>query len=128
MFISEAFASVEQTGVGTGSMAVTLVQLGAILLIFYLFMIRPQIKRMKAHEAMVNALKIGDEVVTTGGIHGKVVKLNGANISIEVAEGVNIVVERMNISAVIVSQAPKSETKENNTKTTAKKTKVKKQK
>lgn len=104
MFISNAFAAAGTAGAESGSLAVTLTQLGLILLIFYFFLIRPQTKKIKEHAAMVDALKIGDKVITNGGIYGTVVKINGAEVSLEVASGVNIVVDRMYIGSLAASQ------------------------
>lgn len=104
MFISEAFAAAGTAGAESGSLAVTLTQLGLILLIFYFFLIRPQTKKIKEHTAMVEALKVGDKVITNGGIYGTVVKINGAEISLEVASGVNIAVDRMYIGGLAAPQ------------------------
>ena len=59
----------------------------------------------------VNALKVGDKVLTNGGIYGKVSKLEDNKVSLEVAEKVNIVVERMSISGVVDDKKEVSETK-----------------
>ncbi|MBP5215370.1 MAG: preprotein translocase subunit YajC [Alphaproteobacteria bacterium] len=99
MFISEAFAAAE-TANQAGGLSATLVQLALILLIFYFFLIRPQQKKIREHSEMVNALKVGDKVLTSGGIHGKVSKIDGNEISLEVADKVNIVIDRMSISGV----------------------------
>lgn len=122
MFINDAFASAAAPAVESGSMAVTLTQLGLILLIFYFFLIRPQQKKMKEHTAMVEALKVGDRVLTSGGIYGVVKKLNGTEVTIEIAPDVNVSVERMTISGLAV-QAEKTETvaKPNKAKKTSKK-------
>ena len=122
MFINDAFASAAAPAVESGSMAVTLTQLGLILLIFYFFLIRPQQKKMKEHPALVEALKVGDRVLTSGGIYGVVKKLNGTEVTIEIAPDVNVSVERMTISGLAV-QAEKTETvaKPNKAKKTSKK-------
>ena len=121
MLISNAFAAAGEAGMQSGSMAVTLTQLGLILIIFYFFLIRPQTKKMKEHTAMAEGLKVGDRVLTSGGIYGKITKLNGMEVTVEIAAGVNVAVDRMTISGVVAPETKQAETKP--VKTKAKKTK-----
>ena len=104
MFISEAFAAPAAAATGAGSMGGTLIQLALILLIFYFFLIRPQQKKIKAHADMVEALKVGDRVLTNGGVYGTVAKLNGIEVSLEIAPGVIIIVDRMSVSGVVPAE------------------------
>lgn len=69
--------------------------------IFYFLLIRPQQKRAKEHRALLDALKKGDQVVTAGGIHGKVSAIDEAVVSLEVATGVNIKVDKGHIARVV---------------------------
>ena len=69
-----------------------------MFVVLYFVMIRPQMKRQKEHKAMIEALAKGDEVVTSGGLLGKVAKMDDNFLSLEVASGVEIKVQR---SAVI---------------------------
>lgn len=108
MFISEAFAAPATATAGAGSMGGTLIQLALILLIFYFFLIRPQQKKIKAHTDMVEALKVGDKVITNGGLYGTVAKLNGMEISLEIAPDVVVVVDRMSISGVVPVESNKT--------------------
>lgn len=62
--------------------------------IFYFLLIRPQQKKQKAHRAMLEALKKGDKVWTNGGILGAIVDIDGDNLTIEIATGVNVVIKR----------------------------------
>jgi preprotein translocase subunit YajC len=79
-----------------------------IAVIFYFFMIRPQSKRYKEHQAMVSALARGDKVVTNGGLFGKVTKVDTDTVHVEIAEGVVVQLERMAIArAVDKHGAPK---------------------
>jgi preprotein translocase subunit YajC len=71
-----------------------------IIGIMYFLMIRPQQKRLKDHQAMVAALRRGDTVVTSGGIIGKVAKVDEQEVQIEIAEGIRIKVVRSTISEV----------------------------
>ena len=102
MFINEAFAaSAEVSG---GSVGTVLIQIALILLIFYFLLIKPQQKRMKQHQDMIQALKVGDRVITNGGIYGRVAKIDGAEIALEVAPKVEITVDRMSVSGVVQNE------------------------
>ena len=114
MFITDAYAAAPAM-IESGSLAGTLMQLALILLIFYFLLIRPMKKREQAHNAMVEALKIGDKVLTNGGIYGTVAKIEGLKISLEVAPDVNIVFDRMAISAVLPAEEKKSVAKSKKT-------------
>jgi len=105
MFINDAFAADAATAVQGGALGGTLVQLALILLIFYFFLIRPQQKKMREHAAMVNALKVGDNVLLSSGIYGKVSKIKDDKISVEIAPSVEILVDRMTIGAVVDDMA-----------------------
>ncbi|MBI5442151.1 MAG: preprotein translocase subunit YajC [Deltaproteobacteria bacterium] len=72
----------------------------AMFAIFYFLLIRPQQKRAKEHKAMLNALKRGDEVVTQGGIHGRVTGITEDVVNLEIAPEVKIRVQRSAISAI----------------------------
>ncbi len=107
MFISEAFAqATEAAAVSQGSLSGTLIQLGLIFVIFYFFLIRPQQKKVKQHELMLRAIKKGDKVVTGGGVYAKVVKADeaSADIVVEIAEGVNVVVNRGTIRDLVLDE------------------------
>jgi preprotein translocase subunit YajC len=71
-----------------------------IIGIMYFLMIRPQQKRLKEHQAMVSALRRGDTVVTSGGIIGKVTKVDDQELQVEIAEGVRIKIVRSTVSEV----------------------------
>jgi preprotein translocase subunit YajC len=69
-----------------------------IIVVFYFFMIRPQMKKAKDHKKFVEELKKGDKVITTSGIHGKIVDLNEATFLIEVESGTKIRFEKSSVS------------------------------
>jgi len=69
-----------------------------LFVIFYFLLIRPQQKRSKEHKQMISAIQKGDQVITTGGIHGRVASVNEDSISVEIAEGVKVKVSREAIS------------------------------
>ena len=73
----------------------------AIFVIFYMLMIRPQQRRVKEHQAAINAVKKGDEVITGGGIRGKVTKVGDDEAEVEIAQGVKIRVVKSTISQVL---------------------------
>lgn len=64
-----------------------LIMFGAIAIVFYFFMIRPQVKKQKDQKKYVNELKKGDKVVTTAGIHGKIIDMNDTTFLVEVDNG-----------------------------------------
>ena len=72
-----------------------------IFVIFYMLMIRPQQRRVKEHQAAINAVKKGDEVITGGGIRGKVTKVTDDEAEVEIAQGVKIRVIKSTISTVL---------------------------
>lgn len=69
----------------------------AIFAIFYFFMIRPQQKKQKEIRKFRDALKVGDRVITAGGIYGKVKEINDVSIVVEIASGVSITVDKSSI-------------------------------
>ncbi|MEC3861129.1 preprotein translocase subunit YajC [Mesobacterium sp. TK19101] len=78
-----------------------------IFAIMYLLLIRPQQKKMKEHQKMVSALRRGDQVVTQGGMIGKVVKVRENNeVEVEIAEGVKVRVVQSTISQVLSKTEP----------------------
>lgn len=77
----------------------------AIFAIFYLLMIRPQQQRVKQHQAAIGAVKKGDEVITGGGIRGKVTKVSDDEAEVEIAQGVKIRVIKSTISQVLSPNA-----------------------
>jgi preprotein translocase subunit YajC len=72
-----------------------------IFVVFYFLLIRPQAKRAKEHKAMVAALGVGDEVVTSGGILGKVAEVSDQFVTVEIAEGVRIKVQRHTVGGLL---------------------------
>ena len=78
-----------------------------MFVVLYFVMIRPQMKRQKEHKTMIDALAKGDEVVTSGGLLGKITKIGESFIGIEIANGVEIQVQR----AAVVQVLPKGTVK-----------------
>ena len=97
--IPSAFA---QAAGGTQPNAfVQLLPLVLIFVVFYFLLIRPQAKRAKEHKAMVAALAAGDEVVTSGGILGRVIEAGEQFLTVEIADGVRVKVQRHTVGAVL---------------------------
>lgn len=71
----------------------------AVVAIFYFFMIRPQQKKQKEIQKSRDALKVGDKVITAGGIYGKIKEINDTNMLIDVSDGVRIRVDKTSIFA-----------------------------
>jgi preprotein translocase subunit YajC len=100
-FIGTAAAqgTTPSAGVGTGLSGLLLPVM--LIVVFYFLLIRPQQKKQKEHRAMVDALSVGTEIVTGGGVLGKVTEVGEQFLTVEVADGVNIKVQRHSISAVL---------------------------
>jgi preprotein translocase subunit YajC len=86
-----------------------LVMIGGIFVVMYFFMIRPQAKRQKEQQAFTEALEKGDKIVTSAGIHGKIIAINGTIITVEITKGVNIKVEKEFISKELSTRTEEEE-------------------
>jgi len=98
------FAMAPQGGEGGGSLVSTLIMFGAIFLIFYFMIIRPQQKRAKEKDKMLSNLEKGDKVVTNGGIHGVIAGLEDKTALLMVSENTKIKVERSAITTVLAKK------------------------
>lgn len=105
LFISDAMAA-DAAGAGQGFGS--LIPLVLIFVIFYFLLLRPQIKRAKEHKKMTESLGKGDEVVTTGGLLGRISKLDDSFITLEIAEGVSVKVQRSAIGSLMPKGTLKS--------------------
>ena len=104
MFISSAFAQSAPAAAAGGDLQSTLMSMLPLVLMFvvlYFVMIRPQKKKQKEHRAMIDALAKGDEVVTVGGLLGKVSKMGESHIGLEVSNGVEVQVQRSAVVQVL---------------------------
>lgn len=87
---------------GGGQSAITsLIPLVIMFGIFYFLLIRPQQKKAKEHKALLDALKKGDQVITAGGMHGKITAVEDSVVTIEVANNVNIKFNKAHVAAVV---------------------------
>ena len=91
-----------------GGAFVQLLPLLLIFVVFYFLLIRPQAKRAKEHRAMVGALAVGDEVETSGGILGRITETSDQFLTVEIADGVRVKVQRATISRVLPKGTLKS--------------------
>ena len=105
MFASPALAQAAGAG-STATGLLAFIPYLAIFAIFYFLMIRPQQQRAKAHRAMIEAVKKGDNVVTGGGIIGKVIRVDGDEVEVEAAPTVKFRVLKSTIADVRDRNAP----------------------
>ena len=107
MLISPAFA--QATG-GAGDMGqwTGLLPIVLMFVLLYFMLIRPQMKRAKEHKSMTEGLQKGDEVITTGGVLGKITKLSDAYIALEIASGVEVHVQKGAVQTLLPKGTIKS--------------------
>jgi len=98
-FISDAAA--QAAPAAAPSTISTLLLPVMLIVVFYFLLIRPQQKKQKEHRAMVDALGVGNEVVTGGGVLGKVTHVGEQFVTVEIADGVNVKVQRQSITTVL---------------------------
>jgi preprotein translocase subunit YajC len=106
MFVTPAYA---QAAGGAGSAFASFIPLILIFAIMYFLLIRPQQKKVKEHQAMVSALRRGDQILTQGGLIGKVTKVkeDGSNeIEVEIAENVRVRVIKTTVAQVLSKTEP----------------------
>jgi preprotein translocase subunit YajC len=104
VFISSAFAQTAPAAAAGGDMQSSLMSMLPLVLMFvvlYFVMIRPQMKKQKEHRTMIEALAKGDEVVSAGGLLGKVAKLGDSYLGIEIASGVEVQIQRSAVVQVL---------------------------
>ena len=104
VFISSAFAQTAPAAAGGSDMMSSLTGMLPLVLMFvvlYFVMIRPQMKKQKEHRSMIDALAKGDEVATAGGLLGKVTKLGDSYLTLELAAGVEVQLQRSAIVQVL---------------------------
>jgi preprotein translocase subunit YajC len=107
VLISPAFAQAASGGSQSDLLA-TMLPMVAIFAVFYFLMIRPQQKKQKEHRAMVESLEKGNEVITGGGIAGRISKVDDQYITVEIAQGVEIRVQRQAVSQLLPKGTLKS--------------------
>jgi preprotein translocase subunit YajC len=109
MFATPAYAQAAGGALGGGGpmdMLVQFLPLVGLVVLFYFLMIRPQQRRMKQHQAMLGGLKRGDNVILSSGVHGKIVRVEDADVGVEIATGVTVKVRKSMITEVQARGAP----------------------
>ena len=105
MFISSAFAQTAPAATSSGgdmqSSLMGMLPLVLMFVVLYFVMIRPQMKKQKDHKAMIDALGKGDEVATAGGLLGRVTKMGETHLSLEIANGVEVQIQRSAVVQVL---------------------------
>lgn len=105
--ISDAWAQASPGAPGGGPLPVWLLMAG-ILAMFYFMLIRPQQKRAREHQALISKLAAGDEVVTSGGLLGRVADVGDTFVTLEIADGVRIKVQKVQITQLVPKGTLKS--------------------
>ena len=100
MFISNAYAQAAAPAGAAGGL-MSFLPIILMFVVLYFRMIRPQMKRQKEQKAMIDALGKGDEVITAGGLVGKVTKVGDAYLTLEVAQGTEIVLQRASVTMLL---------------------------
>lgn len=114
LFISTAQAATTSGHAQQGNpLFSTLIMVVGLVAIFYFFLWRPRSKQMKAQRDLLNALKVGEEVATAGGIVGKIVRLDDGFLTLEISQGVEITVQRTSVSGVLPKGTMKQSVKDN---------------
>jgi preprotein translocase subunit YajC len=88
-------------GGGQGSSLVTFLPIILIFVVFYFLLIRPQQKQRKEHQHLLSNLKVGDNVLTSGGIYGRITGIKDDKVTVEISDKVRVKVSRGHISGVI---------------------------
>ncbi len=106
MLASPAYAQTAAPGAGGMDFIVQLIPLILIFVIFYFFLIRPQQKKAKDHQNMVENLRRGDTVITAGGLHAKITRVADDHVEAELAPNVKVKVVKQTISGVVSKTEP----------------------
>jgi preprotein translocase subunit YajC len=108
LFINEAMAAMPSSATNQPDGMFSLVMIGAIFVLFYFMLIRPQNKRAKEQRDIVHNLKKGDEIITTGGFVAKIISLNEQFIKVNLAEGLDVNIQRSAVSTILPKGTLKS--------------------
>jgi len=106
--ISEAWAQAASPGAAPGAQFQFILMMAAFIALFYFMLIRPQQKRTREHQALLSKLAAGDEVVTSGGMLGKIAEVGDTFVTLEVADGVRVKVQKAQITQLMPKGTLKS--------------------
>ena len=104
LFISNAYAQTAPAGAGGGDFMSTLTSVAPMILVFvvgFFFMVRPQMKKQKELRNLLENLAPGDEVVTTGGLLGKISRVKDGNVELQIAKDVEVVMQKQAVAQVL---------------------------
>lgn len=112
-FINNAIAATTTASAGTAAVSqpdstFSLVMIVAIFILFYFMLVRPQNKRAKTHQNLISQLKAGDEVVTSGGLVGKITSLQEQFLKVALSQGIEVCIQRQAITTVLPKGTLKS--------------------
>ncbi len=99
LFFSTAYA--QTAGQSSQSTTITFVYIGIMILLFYIILWRPQSKRAKEHRELIASISKGDEVMTSGGLIGKVIKVNEEFIAVDIADGMVVTLQKSSVAQVL---------------------------
>jgi preprotein translocase subunit YajC len=100
-FISDAIAQTGDAAASAGGSIMALLPLVLFAVVFYFLLIRPQTKRQKEHQKMVDSLAKNDEIVTVGGMAGRIAEIGDNFVLVEIAEGIQVKVRRSAVESVM---------------------------
>jgi len=98
LVIPNAFA--EGAAASPGGGLISLFPLLLIMVIFYFLLIRPQQKRLKEHRSVIESLKAGDKIITSGGLYGTIKTVNEIDLKVEIAQGVRVTIKRDSVASL----------------------------
>lgn len=101
MIESLLFLMQPQQGDSGSGITSTLVMFGLIFLIFYFMIVRPQQKRQKERQKMLDAIKKGDKIITAGGMHGTVIGVEDKTVLVQIADNVKVKVDRSSVASIV---------------------------
>ena len=102
---------IAQAAPDSGGFMQTIILFGLIFVIFYFMIIRPQQKRQKERQKMLDALEKGDKILTAGGIYGTVIGIEDKTVLVQIADNVKVKVERGSVGSVLKDAKPEEKTK-----------------
>ena len=105
--ITDALAQAAPGGAGGGQFQFALL-MAAFIALFYFMLIRPQQRRAKEHQTLVSKLAVGDEVVTSGGLLGRITEVGDTFVTLEVADGVRVKVQKVQVTQLMPKGTLKS--------------------
>jgi preprotein translocase subunit YajC len=106
VLISPAYA--QAAGASQGDLLTTMLPMVAIFVVFYFLLIRPQQKKAKEHRSMLEALEKGNEVVTAGGVVGRITRIADPYVTVEIAPGIEVTVQRQAVTQLLPKGTLKS--------------------